>query len=148
MGVYYQIKSASTPRIWEDPWVLDLPNFRPLRQDLLDQYISLICELMNEDGKGWDVNLIKETFSQQEPNAILKIDISDTTEQDDLIWYSSMLGIVQSGLLINGTRGIFWPQTLEFLATFGYIFRIPIFIVDSNSFCGKLCQIFYQPRRK
>lgn len=61
-GVCYQIKSASTLRIREDPWVPDLLNFQSLRQEPLDQYISLVCELMNEDGNMWHVNLIRDIF--------------------------------------------------------------------------------------
>ncbi|KAI5677130.1 hypothetical protein M9H77_08080 [Catharanthus roseus] len=91
-GACYHIKPNSNLNIWEDPWIPDLPYFRPEKTNLVDQNLNLVSDLMRNNGTTWNERLIRRNFATEVADAIFKIHISDLPEQDNLVWYPSSSG--------------------------------------------------------
>ncbi|KAL0004966.1 hypothetical protein SO802_012527 [Lithocarpus litseifolius] len=81
------VASGNSIRIWEDPWVLDLPNFIPKTKDgvNLDE-ILLVSQLLNSDHMRWDINKLMQWFEIVTIESILKIPISLDCSKDNWIW--------------------------------------------------------------
>ncbi|KAF7153136.1 hypothetical protein RHSIM_Rhsim01G0076000 [Rhododendron simsii] len=91
-GWIWQVRSGKDIRVWEDPWLSKSTNFRingttPRRED-----IKKVADLIDSDTKSWKVSLIRETFNQEDADAILSIAISYTSQRDRKIWHPSPNG--------------------------------------------------------
>ncbi|KAF7134747.1 hypothetical protein RHSIM_Rhsim08G0124600 [Rhododendron simsii] len=91
-GWIWQVQSGKDIRVWEDPWLLKNTDFRingttPRRED-----IKKVVDLIDSDTKSWKVSLIRETFNQDDADAIPSIPISYTSQRDRKIWHPSPNG--------------------------------------------------------
>lgn len=83
-GLCFKIEEGSFVRICEDIWIPDLPNYK-LHEDLLVTIdIQRITDLIQEDRKSWNVELIKVEFSKYISKLILTIPICNG-EQDSFV---------------------------------------------------------------
>lgn len=82
-----EIKKCTKIRIWKDKWLPTSSTFKiqsPV--SILDVTDAKVQELLAEDGKVWNSNLILETFWTNEAITILSIPISQRRGEDKLIW--------------------------------------------------------------
>ena len=57
------IGNRNTIRIWEDPWIPNLPNFIPSPRERTSPEMALIVsQLVNQEG--WDLTKIRNTFDE------------------------------------------------------------------------------------
>lgn len=93
MGIRYQVGDGKSIRVWEAPWIHNIPNFIPQPRDPSAQHITWAHELMTSDGKDWNMKLVTNLFWQQEVETIKSIPISQAGSKDRLVWQFHKKGI-------------------------------------------------------
>ncbi|KAF3973883.1 hypothetical protein CMV_002734 [Castanea mollissima] len=85
------VGDGNTVRIWEDPWIPDLPNFIPSPREGTNPEMTLtISQLVNQEG--WDLTKIRNTFDEATTQLIQKIPLSLLAPKDCWIWISNSSG--------------------------------------------------------
>ena len=80
-SAYMLIGNGNTVRIWEDPWILDLPNFIPSPREGTSPGMTLIVsQLVSQEG--WDLTKIRNTFDETTFQLIQKIPLSRLAPKD------------------------------------------------------------------
>lgn len=79
-------------RIWKDPWVLSLPNFRPSPAQsvlstvgLLDEE-QLVCSLFDFESRCWKQDVLTATFDAASALAISQLPLLSPTREDQWLW--------------------------------------------------------------
>jgi hypothetical protein len=112
--------------VWEDPWIPDLPSFKPQPKDSQTLRQSLVVsQLMNQDKSLWDVEVLKNLFEEVSVQAILDIPRWSTDHPDRWIWVKTSNGAfsVKSAFkeaskeiqpsLVNPVLGKIWKTHLH-----------------------------------
>ena len=75
------IGNGNTVRIWEDPWIPDLPNFiLSPRERTSPEMTLIVSQLVNQEG--WDLTKIRNTFDETTSQLIQKIPLSRLAPKD------------------------------------------------------------------
>ena len=79
--------------VWEEPWIPDLPLFRPVpREVTLDQQSITVAQLMNHDKSAWDEHVLKSLFDDPTITAIHNIPRWFCELEDRWVWLQSSTG--------------------------------------------------------
>ena len=79
--------------VWEEPWIPDLPLFRPVpREVTLDQKSITVAQLMNHDKSAWDEHVLKSLFDDPTITAIHNIPRWFCELEDRWVWLQSSTG--------------------------------------------------------
>ncbi|KAK6137935.1 hypothetical protein DH2020_028323 [Rehmannia glutinosa] len=104
-GIRWRVGDGKTIRVWEDPWIPSLRNFRTSteRGELPKDW--KVQHLMVQNSNAWDEDKIANIFSTEEAQAILQIPLRNTSGQDILTWAFTQNGCysVKSGYHIART---------------------------------------------
>ena len=133
------IGNGNTVRIWEDPWILDLPNFIPSpREGTSPEMTLIVSQLLSQEG--WDLTKIRNTFDETTSQLIQKIPLSWLAPKDCWIWISNNLGefSVKSAYWLS--RNISPPINQDTIR--GLIWKSKS-MKGSKCTCGVLRQIAY-----
>ncbi|GER55631.1 ribonuclease H-like superfamily protein [Striga asiatica] len=85
-GIRFEVKDGKPIKVWEDPWVPTLPNFR-LKTPLGGcRNLMKVSELMDNTGRGWNHDLLQTLFNSQEVGEIRKIKNLDPLSRDIVCW--------------------------------------------------------------
>lgn len=85
-GTIWRIGNGEDERVWKDRWIPCQTSFSmqsPIR-NLSNE--ALVKDLIDPDTKAWNVELVKETFWEEEAKIILSIPLSPTLPRDRRIW--------------------------------------------------------------
>lgn len=91
-GSRVKVGSGTSINVWNDPWIPDAVNAKistPLIPEL--QHIS-VNNLLNENGK-WDVEVLRDIFSEQDVNRILRIPRCSSMREDQWCWLDDEKGV-------------------------------------------------------
>ena len=92
-GACRKVEFGNEILVWEDPWVPDLPNFKPQpRKDLEVRQSMVVSQLMNKDKSWWDVGLLKNLFKEDTVQAILNIPRWQIHKFDSWVWVKTPSG--------------------------------------------------------
>lgn len=84
---------GSNINLWCDHWLSNLIERIPKPTRGVDTRVaSKVADLRNEDGNGWNVELVKRLFSMETDNCILKVKWSAFTCVDKLMWQGLKAG--------------------------------------------------------
>ncbi|GER52194.1 vesicle-associated membrane protein [Striga asiatica] len=72
--------------IWGDPWASSIPFIKSARAVTVEPEIQKVWELMEEGGRQWNIPLVKQLFSDEDSEKILKIKNLDPHKKDRWIW--------------------------------------------------------------
>lgn len=75
----------------DDPWLPELPHFKLPVEIFIPESLNRVDDLMTEDKKSWNTQLIQSFFPSYVCNLILSLPIFDR-EHDDLIWNLTVTG--------------------------------------------------------
>jgi hypothetical protein len=90
-GMIWRVGSGENIRIWDDPWVLRGPTRRP-RSNQGHHLLTRVVELIKPDVHEWDEQLVRQTFSAEDADAILCIPICE--QHDDFVaWHYDSKGL-------------------------------------------------------
>ena len=86
MGLRWRVANGHNIRIWKDPWIKDLSNFKPTFPEREYDEDTKVKELIDEDRHQWDIQKIRYLFPETEVAMIQKIPIGKSVAEDVLIW--------------------------------------------------------------
>ncbi|XP_026435827.1 uncharacterized protein LOC113333617 [Papaver somniferum] len=90
---YWFIGSRYSIHIWNDPWVLHIPGFRPTKLQSSNIQVTWVSDLFIQGVKSWDIDFLTEIFPQDQVDIISSIYIPQEEEvQDNLIWLKTPSG--------------------------------------------------------
>lgn len=78
--------------IWSNPWIPGIEGFRAVHRDKIDDLPSLLADLMMEDTKSWNSDLIHQVFEDDYAQALLQIPIPLFPRKDKMIWMCNNSG--------------------------------------------------------
>ncbi|GER36452.1 ribonuclease H-like superfamily protein [Striga asiatica] len=86
MGLRVHIADEKTTKIWRNPWIPTLLEFKARTCEHNANGLEWVSQLMMNDGKEWNNQLIENIFSKAKAEAILKIPLKDHNKADSLVW--------------------------------------------------------------
>lgn len=90
-GIRKVVGSGLSVEIWNDPWVPDLPQFKPQRNgEGEEEGPRMVSDLVIN--RGWNLELLNRTFSAWEVKAIIKIPVSHESREDRWAWHHTKNG--------------------------------------------------------
>ena len=98
-GLKYLIGNGQNTSAWLDPWLPLHPPRPPNRLAGTPENHYLVCDLMNEQRNGWNLDRLRETVIPEDIHTILNIKLSPTNSPDLLGWHYNDSGFytVKSG---------------------------------------------------
>lgn len=99
VGSIMKVGNGASIKVWEDPWI-PIVDSTKIRSPLVQgSEIIRVSNLFNSDRNGWDIDYLKELFTQEEVERILKIPISNSQQEDRWMWLEDNKGqyTVKSG---------------------------------------------------
>jgi hypothetical protein len=94
-GACKLVGSSENTLVWEDPWVPDLPAFRPHpKNELVPKLSWSVAHFMKPDKSDWNIDLLKQVFYDLSVHAILNIPKWSSVEKDKWIWTKTPNGIL------------------------------------------------------
>ncbi|KAL0285509.1 UNVERIFIED_CONTAM: hypothetical protein Sangu_2776500 [Sesamum angustifolium] len=95
-GACYHVFANSEIKIWQDPWIPTVQNFLPPEEHMQEwsqnQNLFFVRDLMENDCKSWNLNMLHEIFPPEIIKEILKINIPPLMEPKKLFWTPSKSG--------------------------------------------------------
>ena len=79
-GACKQVNNGESILTWEDPWVPDLPNYKPIPLFPKKQSSYLVVsQILSLDKSRWDESKLYELFTEESAKAIKKIPVKGRT---------------------------------------------------------------------
>lgn len=91
-GIYWRIGNGKSVRIWQDSWLHQLSTFKPQTSRNLLGIEAKVELLIQPETKEWNTSLIQAAFSKEEAKLIRQVPISQSNQQDRMIWISNVDG--------------------------------------------------------
>ncbi|KAK9992588.1 hypothetical protein SO802_027573 [Lithocarpus litseifolius] len=92
-GAYMLIGSGNTLRIWEDPWIPNLPHFWPtLRENASMDGVIAVSQLLDCSKTRWDFSKLRSIFDDATVASICRILLPLNVHFDKWIWTKSVSG--------------------------------------------------------
>lgn len=87
------IGSGNNIHVWNDPWIPNLPGFRPSRLHNASTHVTWVSQLFVQGQRIWNMDLLLELFPLDQAEIISQIYIPQDEEiQDQLIWLKTPSG--------------------------------------------------------
>ena len=92
-GACKQVNNGESILTWEDPWVPDLSNYKPVPLSLEKQSSCLVVsQILSPDKSRWDELKLYELFTEESAKAIKKIPVKVSQREDKWLWLKSYNG--------------------------------------------------------
>ncbi|KAK6150082.1 hypothetical protein DH2020_017607 [Rehmannia glutinosa] len=92
LGMRFSIGDGKAVKIWESPWIPDSVSFKPNPSFSSQLDLKWVSDLICDDGKSWNNQLIKTNFSNEDLENILKIPLKNPGRKDFLVWHLNPKG--------------------------------------------------------
>ncbi|CAA0807004.1 Ribonuclease H-like superfamily protein [Striga hermonthica] len=104
-GFRREVKDGINTKILSHPWVAGLSIGKPsLRAEVNDFSLTWVKELLSDDGRSWNVDLVRELFTPKSCKAILHIRNLNPTEKDRWVWKADSKGKFSLALAYSVAR--------------------------------------------
>jgi hypothetical protein len=84
-GLIWRIRNRSSMKIWKDQWLPNLNTYCVCSPITVLNEEAKVKELIDEDLKGWNVQLLQRIFSNEEAQLCQTLPLSSTNQPDVLI---------------------------------------------------------------
>lgn len=91
-GMRWQVGNGCRIHVWQDQWLTNRSTYRVVSLERLGNQIKMVCELLKEGGKEWDIELVRGFFLKQDVEAILSTPISESIAMDKMVWAKEKKG--------------------------------------------------------
>lgn len=85
-GALWRVGDGKSIKVWGDNWVPTPTTFKIQSPCTTFPDYILVADLIDQDRKGWNVQLINTIFNEEEPKVIQNIPLSSLQPRDRLIW--------------------------------------------------------------
>lgn len=85
-GSRWVIGNGERVHIWEDRWIPIPKSFKVVSPRGLSTNAVMVSDLINRETRGWDANLLRNTFLPHEAEIVLGIPLSLRLPNDSLAW--------------------------------------------------------------
>ncbi|KAA3476753.1 reverse transcriptase [Gossypium australe] len=102
-GLCWRVGTGLNISINDDAWISDAVNFR-LSTVINSIHDFKVNELIDSNARLWKMELIKNTFSEDDAGRILRIPLTRTPHDDFLIWGATLRVNSQYALPINNYK--------------------------------------------
>ncbi|KAL0384911.1 UNVERIFIED_CONTAM: hypothetical protein Sradi_2885400 [Sesamum radiatum] len=92
-GCKWRIGTGRSVLVWQDPWLPRAPSFYTLTAMPVGGSNMHVSELIQEDTREWDCELINTIFGPEDCEMILQIPLSCVGGHDLLVWHYSRNGL-------------------------------------------------------
>jgi len=91
-GIIWRVGNGTQIRIWRDPWI---PRELSLRVTSRQGRCRLrwVSELLDIEGRGWDLNKLPQIFNLADAEEIAKIKIPTRAKDDFIAWHAEKNGM-------------------------------------------------------
>ena len=87
MGSRWVIGNGRRVHIWNDKWIPMANMYKVISPKVqISRRGGMVSCLLDEESKGWNVDLIRTTFLPHEAEVILGIPISSVAPEDSQVW--------------------------------------------------------------
>ena len=87
MGSRWVIGNGRRVHIWNDKWIPVADTYKVISPKVqISRGGEMVSCLLNEESRGWNVDLIRTTFLPHEAEVILGIPISPVAPKDSQVW--------------------------------------------------------------
>lgn len=92
-GLCFKVGRGNNINYWEDPWVPNLPNFKPIpkNEDSMQRH-GMVQSLMYQNG-GWNMEILMELFCEKSVEKIFNIFWANQKEYDCMMWLHNKNGM-------------------------------------------------------
>jgi hypothetical protein len=91
MGVIWRVGDGTRIRLWSDPWIPS-SSTRGLNIPQNNSQLNMVADLLDANSACWNEDLVRQTFTHPDAEAILKIPICDQLE-DFIAWHPDSKGL-------------------------------------------------------
>lgn len=88
----WRVGNGSNIKIWEDKWFNESQWEKPFSPKLENCPLQKVNELLHPSEGGWNKELLKQLFTEEEVTNIIQIPVSSLGTKDRLIWMPSRNG--------------------------------------------------------
>ena len=86
-GAYFLVSDGVLITVWRDPWIPWLPNFNPNpKNESIPIGPRVVTTLIDVTTNFWNLTMLSELFDANSIEAILKIMLPASPQEDRLIW--------------------------------------------------------------
>jgi hypothetical protein len=105
-GLVWRIGDGKQVKIWGDRWVPQPSTFKIQSPCISLPIDAKVAELFDPAGGGWNVQLVKSIFNEEEAALICNIPLSRYNQKDKLIWRAAKSGLftVRSAYFIENDK--------------------------------------------
>jgi hypothetical protein len=89
----WRIGDGSEVKIWGDKWLPSTTTFMIQSPPIVLDVDAKVKELIDQEGQGWNLELLTEIFNQTDRLAIQSIPIICTKQPDELVWRGTKNGV-------------------------------------------------------
>ncbi|KAL0322803.1 UNVERIFIED_CONTAM: hypothetical protein Sangu_1899600 [Sesamum angustifolium] len=92
-GCRWRVGTGLSIRVWSDPWLPRPRSFKPITPAPTSMEYMRVSDFIDPHSHEWDVTKIRQFLRPIDSDLILGIPLSQTGEQDVLIWHYSRNGV-------------------------------------------------------
>ncbi|KAK6139898.1 hypothetical protein DH2020_026343 [Rehmannia glutinosa] len=92
LGVRFAVGTGETIRIWDNPWLPKYPTFLPDKKENDNIPVVWVSELMIDEGRQWNKELIQSIFSPEDSALILQLPVNKEAGRDKVWWHHDKKG--------------------------------------------------------
>lgn len=85
-GVRWRVGDGRTVRVWDDAWLPSASNPYVQTPPYADLSTASVHSLFNQEGDGWDIEILNDLFSDRDRSLILCVPISLSKGNDAPFW--------------------------------------------------------------
>ncbi|XP_058000721.1 uncharacterized protein LOC110633654 [Hevea brasiliensis] len=112
-GLRWNITGRAFINAWNDPWIPTLRNFKINNLHPYDSPIIYVADLINGASKKWDPCILRDSFTMEECEEIMKILLGNSAPKLTT-WFGSRLGFSPNEIGFS-TFGDWWQRLQEVL---------------------------------
>ncbi|KAL6226980.1 hypothetical protein ACLB2K_000939 [Fragaria x ananassa] len=91
-GMRFQVGNGVDISVWHDRWIPVPYGFKPYSEPMEGLDDLKVVDLLDPDERGWQINLLRELFTEHEVELIAKIPLSLGNPNDRLVWHFDKSG--------------------------------------------------------
>ena len=91
-GLRWQVGDGCRIHVWQNQWLINRSTYRVVSLERPGIQIKMVCDLLKDGGKEWDIELVIGLFLPQDVEVILSTPINESVAMDRMVWAEEKKG--------------------------------------------------------